>query len=148
MENPFKNGIPKKYVPEDIWNTKKDVKSEPFSGVGTGKVDSIKETVEEIEYMINEREALSGKFIKEAEGMKTNINNFLLESAPKGEDDSEFVRERSELRKKQIDISEIQLNEKVGCWRDIALLKRELREQTKELNQKESRSDMIKKILE
>lgn len=148
MENPFKNGIPKKYVPEDIWNTTETPKREAFEGIGEGKVDSLKETLEEIEYMIKEREALSTKFIKEAEGMKTNINNFLLESSPKGEDDSEFVRERSELRKKQIEISEIQLNEKVGCWRDIALLKRELREQTKELNQKESRSDMIKKILE
>ncbi len=87
-------------------------------------------------------------FIKEAEGMKTNINNFLMESSPKGEDDSEFVRERSELRKKQIDISEVQLNEKVGCWRDIALLKRELRDRTKELSEKESRSDAIRKILE
>ena len=71
-----------------------------------------------------------------------------MENAPKGEDDSEFARERSELRKKQIDISEIQLNEKVGCWRDIALLKKELREQERELNQKESRTEMLKEILE
>jgi len=56
--------------------------------------------------------------------MKVHINNFLLENIPKGEDDSEFARERSELRKKQIDISELQLNEKIGCWRDIATVKK------------------------
>ena len=70
-----------------------------------------------------------------------------LENAPKGEDDSEFTRERAELRKKQIDISELQLNEKVGCWRDIALLKRELREWGSELSEKTSRADTIRQIL-
>ena len=80
--------------------------------------------------------------------MKANIHNFLLENAPKGEDDSEFTRERAELRKKQIEISELQLNEKINCWRDVALLKKELRENTKELSEKESRAEMIGKILE
>ncbi|MCH7850162.1 MAG: hypothetical protein IH845_00785 [Nanoarchaeota archaeon] len=147
MEDPIINEIPKKYVPEDIWNVNEKPKTDPLVNVGEGKVDSLKDTIEEIDSMISERINLSDKFIKEAEGMKTNINNFLMENAPKGEDDSEFVRERSELRKKQIDISEVQLNEKVGCWRDIALLKRELRERTKELNEKESRSEMIRDIL-
>ena len=143
MENPNENGIPKEYDSENTWNT-----SEGFKSVGKAKIDSLKETVEEIEHLIKERTGLSNGFIKEAEKMKSNINNFLMENAPKGEDDSEFARERSELRKKQIDISEVQLNEKVGCWRDIALLKKELREQEKELNQKESRTEMLKGILE
>jgi len=143
MENPIKSGISPEYVTGNTWDT-----SEGFSSIGKGKVDSLKETVEEIDHLIKERTKLSNTFISEGEKMKSNINNFLMENAPKGEDDSEFARERSELRKKQIDISEIQLNEKVGCWRDIALLKKELREQEKELNQKESRTDMLKGILE
>jgi len=143
MEKPITNGIPQEYVEGNTWNT-----SEGFNSVGKAKVDSIKETVEEIEHLIKERTVLSNSFIGEGEKMKSNIKNFLMENAPKGEDDSEFARERSELRKKQIDISEIQLNEKVGCWRDIALLKKELREQERELNQKESRADMLKGILE
>lgn len=142
MEKPNSNGIPEEYVSGNTWNT-----SDGFNSVGKAKVDSLKDTVEEIDHLIKERTNLSNTFIKEGEKMKSNINNFLMENAPKGEDDSEFARERSELRKKQIDISEIQLNEKVGCWRDIALLKKELREQEKELNQKESRADMLKGIL-
>ncbi len=130
-------------IPEgNTWNT-----SNNFDSVGKAKVDSIKETVEEIGMLIKERNNLSGNFIKEGEKMKTKIHNFLLENAPKGEDDSEFTRERAELRKKQIDISELQLNERVGCWRDIALLKKELRDQTRELSEKTSRADMLGKIL-
>jgi nitrate/TMAO reductase-like tetraheme cytochrome c subunit len=140
MENPLKNGIGMKYP--DIWKTPDD-----FSSVGKARVESLKDIVEEIETLIKERQNLSGEFIKEGEKMKRDINNFLLESAPKGEDDSEFARERAELRKKQIEISEIQLNEKIGCWRDIALLKKELRDRTRELTEKESRSEEIKRIL-
>ena len=143
MENPNENGIPKDYDSKNTWNT-----SEGFDSVGKAKVDSLKDRVTEIETMVGERNLLSRRFIKEGEKMKTNINNFLLENAPKGEDDSEFTRERAELRKKQMDISELQLNEKVGCWRDIALLKKEMRESVKELNEKESRADMLGKILE
>jgi len=138
MEN---DGISPKY-PEKPWE-----ETPNFDSFGSVKVDSLKETVEEIENLIKERDNLSDSFIKEAEKMKTNINNFLLENAPRGEDDSEFTRERAELRKKQIDISELQLNEKVGCWRDIALLKKELREREKELSEKESRTKMIGDIL-
>ena len=127
----------------NTWNT-----SEDFESVGKVKVDSLKEVIQEIHDLIKERSGLSNTFVKEGESMKTKIGNFLSENAPKGEDDSEFVRERSELRKKQIDISELQLNERVGCWRDIALLKKELREREQELNEKENRADMIGKILE
>ena len=142
MENPSKSGIPPKSNPENKWNT-----SGGFDSVGKAKVDSLKELITEVDEMIKERTLLSRKFIKEGEGMKVKIHNFLLENAPKGEDDSEFARERAELRKKQMEISELQLNEKIGCWRDIALLKKELRENTRELSEKESRAKMLGKIL-
>jgi hypothetical protein len=142
MENvPISSGISDNTL--NNWNT-----SEKFESVGKIKVDSLKETVGEINDLIGERQILSQEFIKEGEKMKREINNFLLENAPKGEDDSEFARERAELRKKQIEISEIQLNEKVGCWRDIALLKRELRDRSKELSEKENRAGMLSRILE
>ena len=110
MENPTKNGIPKDYGTGKPWNTQKN-----FDSVGKAKVSSLKDRLNEIEDMIKEREMLSRKFIKEGEKMKSSIHNFLLENAPKGEDDSEFTRERAELRKKQIEISELQLKEKIDC---------------------------------
>ena len=136
MENP--NG--------NTWNNPE--KNNSFDSVGKAKLNSLKDQLNEIEQMIKERENLRQKFIKEGEKMKTSILNFLLENAPKGEDDSEFTRERAELRKKQIEISELQLNETVGCWRDIALLKKEMRDNTKELSEKTSRAEMLGKILE
>ena len=80
--------------------------------------------------------------------MKMNINNFLHQSAPQGDDDSEFARERAELRKKSIEINEMQLQEKVNCWRDIVTLKKDLRESQKELFERESRLETINSILE
>ena len=142
MENHNESEIPQNHESDNIWNT-----SEEFNSVGKAKIDSLKDLVIEIEDMVEERKSLSRKFIKEGENMKVKIHNFLLENAPKGENDSEFTRERAELRKKQIDMSELQLNEKIGCWRDISLLKKELRENTKELNEKESRIKMLGKIL-
>ena len=124
------------------WNTSNELDS-----VGKAKTDSLRDIILEIQEMIKERNVLSSKFIKEGEAMKSNINNFLMENVPKGEDDSEFARERAELRKKQIEISELQLNEKIGCWRDISLLRKELRENTKELNEKENRIKMLGEIL-
>lgn len=142
MENPNESEIPQVPETENVWDT-----SQEFSSVGKAKIDSLKDIVLEIEDMIEERKSLGKKFIREGENMKVKIHNFLLENAPKGENDSEFTRERAELRKKQIEISELQLNEKIGCWRDISLLKKEMREDTKELNEKESRADMLGKIL-
>jgi len=142
MENPNENGIPKDEQEENTWNT-----SAGFDSMGKAKLDSLKELVIEIDEMVKERTLLSRRFIKEGENMKQKIHNFLLENAPKGEDDSEFARERAELRKKQMDISELQLNEKIGCWRDIALLKKEMRENTKELSEKTSRAEMLGNIL-
>jgi transcriptional regulator with AAA-type ATPase domain len=124
------------------WNTSSDMDS-----VGKAKLESLENNIKELENMVKERNTLSKNFIKEGETMKSNIKTFLIENAPEGEGDSEFARERAELRKKQIDISELQLNEKVNCWRDIALLKKEFRENIKELNEKKSRADMLEKIL-
>jgi hypothetical protein len=121
--------------------------SDEFASVGKAKLDSIQSNLEELKGMIKERNTLSTNFVKEGERMKGDIKTFLIENAPEGEGDSEFARERAELRKKQIEISELQLNEKVNCWRDIALLKREMRENLRELNEKKSRSDMLGKIL-
>ena len=127
---------------ENNWNTSSGIDS-----VGKAKLDSLENNIKEIENMIQERNTLSENFVKEGEKMKDNIKALITENAQEGEGDSEFARERSELRKKQIEISELQLNEKVNCWKDIALLKKEFRENLRELSEKKSRSDMLDKIL-
>jgi len=147
MEEHISTEISPEYNQGNTWNTISDTKNN-FESVGKAKLDSLKETVVEIEKLIKERVSLSENFINEGEKMKRDIKNFLLENTPRGEDDSEFTRERSDLRKKQIEISELQLNERVGCWRDIALLKKELRDQTKELSEKINRAEIFERILD
>ncbi|MGK0232312.1 MAG: seryl-tRNA synthetase [Patescibacteria group bacterium] len=122
--------------------------SDELENFGKDKINSLKENIKEIEEQLEQRKEIGTQFTKEGEKMKMSINNFLLENAPKGEDDSEFARERAELRRKSIEISEMQLHEKVECWRDVVLLKKDLREKQKELFERESRLDSINSIME
>lgn len=116
---------------------------------GKEKVESIKESIEEIEELIVSREDLSEEIFNEGEKIKTEINNALMEKKV-SEDPNDILgaKEKTELKKKKIEISELQLNEKVSCWKDIALLKKELRERSRELSEKQGRLDAIDKILE
>ena len=119
------------------WNTS-------IESVGKEKLDSLKKTISEIEGLIKERENLSRKLSDDAEKVKIDISNFFLQN-PTGEQE---VREKIALKQKQVDISELQLNERINCWQDVAKLKQELREKQKELTDRESRFDMLDKILE
>ncbi|MDD5192415.1 MAG: hypothetical protein PHH54_06180 [Candidatus Nanoarchaeia archaeon] len=119
------------------WNTS-------IEKVGKEKLDSLKKTIAEIEFLIEERENLSKNLISEAENIKIDISNFFVQN-PTGVQE---IREKIALKQKQVDISELQLNEKIDCWQDVAKLKQELREKQKELTDKESRFDMLDKILE
>ena len=123
--------------PEKPWNTS-------IEKVGKEKMDSLKKTINEIENLIKERENLSKALINEAESIKIDISNFFVQN-PTGEQE---IREKIALKQKQVDISELQLNEKISCWQDVAKLKQELRDKQKELTDKESRFDMLDKILE
>ncbi len=118
--------------------------NDSLQNVGKEKISSLKNSVTEIEYLIGQREALSKSLSDEVEKIKMDIENFLLKNVAV---DSEDFKERSGLRQKQIEVSELQLNERVTCWKDVALLKKELRECKKELSEKEERMNMFGKIL-
>lgn len=124
-----------------------NISTESIENLGKVKVNALKESISEIGHQLEERRKISREFEREGNKMKMNINNFLLENTPAGEDDSDFARERAELRRKQIDISEMQLNEMVNCWRDVVLLQKDLRDKQKELFERESRMNAINDIL-
>ena len=46
-----------------------------------------------------------------------------------------------------MELEEVRIQEEINNWRDIALLKKELRERVKEFKEKERRIEMIDKIL-
>lgn len=113
--------------------------------IGKEKINSLRSSIKELEEMIAQREVLSKNLSGEVDKIKTDIENFLLKNKPV---DSEDFKERNGLRQKQIEVSELQLNERITCWKDVALLKKELRECKKELSEKEERMKMFGDILE
>lgn len=122
-------------------------------GIGKEKISSIRRTISEINSLIEEREQLSQLFYGECEKIKSEINNFLIENSSikfgdNSTDAREFFRERNDLRYKKIELAELQLNEKVSCWKDIALLKKELRILERELNEREERAKVFQNFLE
>ncbi len=123
--------------------------SDSLDNIGKEKLDSLKEAIEEIGELIISRKKLSKKIFEEAEKEKRDIDNFLLEvDAKNSVAEVDDVREKISLRQKRVELSELQLNEKVSSWKDVALLRKELREKQRELNEKQGRLEMFGKILE
>jgi len=115
--------------------------------VGKARVDALRNSVSEIHEMIKSRERLSRKIHDEGESIKTEIKGYLSENERMQISSTDPVREKNDLRHKKIEISELQMQEKIGCWKDVALLKKELRENERELTEKEERLSVLNKIL-
>jgi hypothetical protein len=118
-------------------------------GIGKEKVEALKKSISEIKEMVLGRNKLSRQIFQEGEKIKTEINNYLIENegVGVGTDSRDLIKEKNDLRSKKVGVSELQLNEKIGAWKDIALLKKELREYERELIEREERLNMITKIL-
>ncbi|MCR4327309.1 MAG: hypothetical protein NUV46_01885 [Nanoarchaeota archaeon] len=123
------------------------VSDRSFDEIGKGKVDALRNLIEEIHEMIRGREKLSRKIHDEGETLKSEIMGYLSENEKIQISSTDPAREKNDLRHKKIEISELQMNEKIGCWKDVALLKKELREYERELLEKEERLKMFNKIL-
>ena len=120
-----------------------------LENIGKEKVEGLKIAVDEIKQLVQEREKLSRDVIDDAEKEKRAIDNFMLDVEAKMEaGDIEGERERIALRQKRVDVSELQLKERISSWQDIARLKQELREMERELGEKLGRMEMFGKILE
>ena len=133
-------------VENPAWSTPE---GDTIKGIGKEKLDALKTSISEIKVLIDERQKLSLQVLAEGDQEKRDIDNFLLDVGAKMEaGDIEGEKERIALRQKRVDVSELQLREKISAWQDIARLKQELREQERELSEKESRIGMLGKILE
>ena len=131
---------------EKPWNNLDD---DSLQEIGKDKIEPLKEAIKEIEALINSRNKLSREVLSEAEAIKMDINNFISNtSSGRRIDDVAFLRDQLALKQKQVDVSELQLKEKIDCWKDVTNLKKELREKKKELKERESRIEMLNKILE
>ena len=117
-------------------------KNDILKDIQSEKIVSIKEMIEDIKNLIAERDILHKEMLGDAERVKTGINNTLA-AAGKTE-----IKEQLILRQKEVEIDEVKIEEKLNRWRDIALLKKELRERVKEFQDRENRAEMLDNILE
>lgn len=122
-----------------------------FEFPGKEKIKSLKNAIKELDELIESRKILSNEIIKEAEKLKLEINNYLIENQNSYNphlDTRNLSQEKNDLRHKKIEISELQLNERINCWKDISALKKEMRTYEKELNEKIDRAESLSKLME
>ena len=113
-----------------------------FKDLQINKLDSITEVIEEIKLMIQEREQLKNEIFKDLDKIGMKISNFLSE---KKEDIS--IEEMIELQRKSIEVEENKAREKLNAWRDIANLKKELREHLTDLKEKKDSMDVFENMV-
>ena len=78
-----------------LGNPEKPFENNSLQSIGKEKITSLKNSVNEIEYLIGQRESLSKSLSDEVEKIKMGIDNFLLKNVAV---DSEDFKERSGLR--------------------------------------------------
>jgi len=131
----------KKYISKKAQHASQDVEK-IFSDLSTEKIGSLKEAIEDIQQLIITRQKLNEEINIDIDKLKMDIDNFILKFG-----DDTTRAEQLNLKKKQVELEEIKIQEKVNAWRDIANLKKELRERIKEFREKESSATMLDKIL-
>ncbi len=112
-----------------------------LDGMSESKMLSLKEAVSEIAEQIKMREALHKEIMADIESLKSNINNMTPALTA---DNAKVIME---FQKKLIEAEEIKVQEKLNCFRDISLLKKELREWIRELRDKEKSASFLGDLL-
>jgi hypothetical protein len=124
-----------------------EITEDSLGSVGKAKLEALETSINEIDELIDERENLSEEVFKDGEKTKREISNFILANE-KADNSLEKQDALIGLRQKQVDMTELQLNERVTCWKDVAVLKKELREKEQEFTERKERMKVISEILE
>ena len=135
----------KVFIPKtDVEKMFKDMKSE--------NVDSVKEVIKDIDFFIAKRVEVNVDIMNHCEKLKLEIDNVAMQfpdinNRLNFQVSGEIIKAISELRKKKIEVEELKIAEKLNFFRDIATLKKELREYIKELKEKESKSNLLDSLI-
>ena len=125
---------------EDLKDDKRKI-DDFINSLNTDKIDNIKQLIIEINEMIEERKILSRNLINSYEGLLSRINSII------GRLPQENFREEIILHDKAVNVEEAKIKEQLDCWRDIALLKKELREVLREFREQESMQNTYSSLL-
>ena len=114
-----------------------------LADLGDIKANSLKEAILDIKAMVSERQELNSEIFNDIEKMKTEMSNLIFQLNPET-----HKLEVLNLKKRMFEFDELKVQEKLNNFRDIALLKRELREREKEFRERESRSSVLDELLQ
>lgn len=114
-----------------------------FKDLQNKKLGSIKEVIDDIQSLIEERKTLKDEIFEDLEKVSLKINNFLTEKQ-----DELKPEEIVELKRKIVDIDEAKAHEKLNAWRDVSALKKELREYLRELKEKKDGYNMLESMVD
>ena len=114
-----------------------------FKDLQNKKLGSIKEVIDDIQNLIEERKKLRDDIFNDLDRMSLKINNFLTEKQ-----DELKPEELVEIKRKIIEIDESKAQEKLNAWRDVSALKKELREYLRELKEKKDGYNMLESMVD
>lgn len=126
-------------ISDDYTNTSMDNLLKDLSGA---KIMNTKEVINDIETLINQRQELQAEVFKDAEKILMNMNNF-LSSAQDKISEAELVT----IREKLLDVETFKMQEKINAFRDIATLKKELRDRMHEYREQEHNANVFEELL-
>lgn len=112
------------------------------------KTESLKESMEDIQEAIRLRKQLSEEITTLFNKVIMDTDNFIIRLNIVDRNNEIIRGEQMKLKQKQMELEAKKIEERVTCWKDIALLKKELREHLAEFRDKESRSTMLDNLLE
>ena len=127
----------------DIEKKDKDAK-DLLDNISETRLTSLKETIGEILSQIEFRENLHNEMMSDLETLKSNINN-MMTSLPTAS--LEGQKAMVEFQKQIVEADQMKVTEKLNNFRDIATLKKELREIIREFREKETRSNLLGDLL-
>lgn len=122
-----------------------DAARDPLEHFFLGKKVTLSRSVEDIVGLIDERVALKYTNIRtiDYESCETKTKIFELDRWYLGMNSS-IDKMRSAFERELLGFEREKRMEEVACWRDVARLKSELREATKELDQENRRGELLK----
>jgi hypothetical protein len=106
-------------------------------------IDTMKDLIKDIEDLIEKRKKLSDEIANDLEKMKIDITSF---AQKKGSEIT--VREIIELKKKELEVEEEKVKEKLNAWKDVANLKRELRIHVATFQNKMQHNTMLDNLID
>lgn len=126
-------------------SSNKKIRAESLlEGITKTRMFSLQETIDEIREQIKIREDLHRKMLENIENLKSSIHNMMPQMPTPT---IEFQKAMVELKKKLIEAEEMKIKENLDCFRDVALLKKELREFLREFRDKEKRASLLGELL-